>query len=395
MEFDAKRLENDLKYSAYELFGLYNRDKILRDYEVWGFLNDRLDEINNTRVIVGESQVSKEKIEKLMDKVTDDEVYGLLRVINDNEDTITEMAKNYKRLAKKELIYTVVLLDCMKCFSEKEFKDIILSYFATLGDVPYKIAKRYFDEKRIHISEEKGKISGFGGFADWIDCIKSGYIFTSYNKYNILNAQSVVHELGHIIDGETHIMPQHKIVYRFHDIMTEVPSTTREVGFYDFVKTNCIDAGGAEIMFANRFGHMKSWFELLTTALKIDDLVIEPDGMGYKGEDIDAFYDLRDEAIALGRKDLLEYLCVEQYDVRNSLLYSMGYWFALHLNRIRQEDPNNFEKLLSNLCMSRFDSTLEESIAMLGISYDDFVKGKYIFPKVRQEFRALKRRYNI
>ena len=54
-----------------------------------------------------------------------------------------------------------------------------------------------------------------------------------------------------------------------------------------------------------------------------------------------------------------------------------------------------FKKTINNICTSRRESTLEQSIEMLGVSVDDFINQRFIRDKIKGETKELKKKFKI
>ena len=77
------------------------------------------------------------------------------------------------------------------------------------------------------------------------------------------------------------------------------------------------------------------------------------------------------------------------------MLYGLGYYFALHLNMIKDNSMEEFKKIFNSIITSRKESSLVEIIEKLGISLEDFISGKYIKTKIENDNLVLKKRYNV
>ncbi len=245
-------------------------------------------------------------------------------------------------------------------FNESEFKDIILSYFSLYGNNIYNIAKSYFDENRIQLGfnlfdDEENVLAGF--FIN-ILYLSKGYIFLKYDKFDTNTASSLVHEIGHAIDYETFIYPQKKIITTSSDYMQELSSTTFEIGFLDYLYENHIDIKGSINMLIYKYFNL--YYNL-----------------------IDVYYELTNK---------LDYF--SEY-FRNDVVYSLGYYFALHLNKIRKENNEEFQKIFNNILTSRKEYSLESLIKMTGFNLENFINGIEIQNKIEDDFMKLNKTYNV
>ena len=52
--------------------------------------------------------------------------------------------------------------------------------------------------------------------------------------------------------------------------------------------------------------------------------------------------------------------------IRNTLLYGLGFYFALHLNQIKKDNNKEFIKVFNNLITSRKELDLKQAIETIG-----------------------------
>ena len=79
---------------------------------------------------------------------------------------------------------------------------------------------------------------------------------------------------------------------------------------------------------------------------------------------------------------------------RNDLIYGLGIYITIHLMHLRRNMSNEeFMKELYNFISLRKERTLKESVEGLGIDYDDFITGTFVYPEVEESSLKLKRRF--
>ena len=85
----------------------------------------------------------------------------------------------------------------------------------------------------------------------------------------------------------------------------------------------------------------------------------------------------------------------EKVDLRDELIYGLGYYTAFCMHKQANGNYKEFMKEFYKFIMSRGELTPRESIENLGIDFDEFVGGKIITPKIKENTLALKKRFNL
>ena len=367
IKLNEDMLINDLCSTAIELSGGANNNFINNNYLNFVLLNEYLYH-NFGKVILYNKCFSEEQFVNLLYKKECQSLFKFVTFLNDNNDDLLKLSSSFLKHLKKIDFKEYPYWDNLRGYSEKDFKDIILGYYSTYGNELYSHVKKYFDEKRINLGTINDR-SGYAGFFVGLQWIDSGYIFSIYNAFNSATASALVHELGHAIDAERFVFPQKKNIPVFSDVLCEVPSTTFELGFLDYLKSNRIDIDGSMILKNNRICDMQDYFDAIKKVTKdTDDFEVCSDGIA---EDKDG----------------------NEYDLRDSVLYGLGYYYALHLNLIQSKDPKEFLKVFNNIVTMRKESSFRDSVDMMGYNYNEFLSGSYIKPILKNDMLELKKRY--
>lgn len=360
-------LIDDLLYTASALSGDVNKNFIRNNYGNFLILNESL-MFNFGKVVLLDGIVNTGYYERVLQRKETQAVQKFAEFLDSNQDCLLELCKNYCNIMDEIGFNQYPFWDSLRRYNEEGFKDLILGFYSTFGNDLYNTVKRYFDEERIHIGtlKEDSEYAGFFVGLQWLD---SGYIFSIYDYFDSATASSIVHELGHALDAEKFLFPQKKNLTIFSDSLIEVPSTTFEFGFNDYLRNNHIDSNGGNILENCRIDNMKLYFDTLKQVFETpDEMTVYADGFA-------------------------EDTAGNQYDVRDSIIYGLGYYFAMHLNLIREASNKDFLRIYNNLITSRKEMTFEDSIKTLGFSVDDFVSGKYVKPKLEKNVLELKKRY--
>lgn len=366
LKIDEKLLLSDLLLTVKQLHMHPDSNLLKCDYNRFIELNEICAQNFYKMVDPNGVVIDTQKTQRIIDKSDNLGLYKFCYTIDSNNKLIYDIFSSYSKILEDINFYPIRYYDVIRKYSEKDYIDLILSYFATFGDKIYNIVKKYFDEKRIHMGQPyDGNYAAFFMDLLWLN---SGYIFSSFNYYDSMSASSLVHELGHAIDAEMFIFPQQEDSNIYFDHLCEVPSVTFELGFIDYLKESKIDIDGSMILNNDMVLELSEFASDLKELFLDLDCEMFPNGVA------------RDN----NGKD---------YDVRKDILYGMGYYFAMHLNLIRKSNINEYLKILNNIITSRNETDLEENIKMLGISVDDFKSGKYIKPVIKKDFNDVKKRY--
>lgn len=412
IKIDENRLISDLYYTRNEFKSGRYKDIIKSNYSDFFLLNRVL--ANTIGKMINEKNIFRDKkeVEDMMNKRSVFHINKFAKLGEENSKYYFKMFQSLDNILDESNFKCLPYYDTVRFYSEKDFKDIILSFFNEYGDNYYKIVKKYFDEERILLgyttSHNNENMAGFFANLTWI---YAGYIISRYQTYDSFSLCSIVHELGHAIDAEIFLFPQQKVIPVMSDIFIEIPSTVFEMSMFDYLNKNKIDYDGSLILLNDRLAMLQSLNEEYTKILNTDNLYINEKGNlnRYTKELIkkeDAIID-EDNNVLIenqGEKDRRAQLTSDgdvivnrkfEYQYRDTLLYGLGYYMALHLNLIKDYDIHEFNIVLNNIITLRKESNFEQIIDLMGISLEDFLEGKYIKDKINNHVLELNKRFNI
>ena len=265
---------------------------------------------------------------------------------------------------------TLPYYSLLRKFSEKDFTDILLSFLSEFGDDMVNIAKKYMDEDRIIMNYRMNPHDQFKAMHIGSKLLKSGYIILRYDEYTTYSLSSLVHELGHAYDRERFIYSQQKRIRNFEDLLIEVPSVYFEMEFYDYLIRNKINKDGAMIIKNEKLTRMSDTFASFYMTPK-------------------EYFEIVDPTILQSESDYNK-----RSAFRNDLIYGLGIYIVVHLSHLRRNmSSKEFMKELYNFISLRKERTLKESVEGLGIDYDDFLTGTFVYPEVEKSSLKLKRRF--
>ena len=283
------------------------------------------------------------------------EILGFNKKVYDNYDELYSMFDGLDDFMSEIDYPTLPYYSLLRKFSEKDFTDILLSFLSEFGDDMVNIAKKYMDEDRIIMNYRMNPHDQFKAMHIGSKLLKSGYIILRYDEYTTYSLSSLIHELGHAYDRERFIYSQQKRIRNFEDLLIEVPSIYFEMEFYDYLIRNKINKDGAMILKNEKL----TYFEI------VDPIILQSESDYNKRS---AF--------------------------RNDLIYGLGIYIVVHLSHLRRNmSSKEFMKELYNFISSRKERTLKESVEGLGIDYDDFLTGTFVYPEVEKSSLKLKRRF--
>lgn len=259
-----------------------------------------------------------------------------------------------------------------KVYSEKEFKDLLLSFYSKYGDRILSIVRKYINDDKIHTSNQLS-VSETAGYTTKNRIAKNSYIISGIDKYNTTNAIVIAHELGHAIDSELLFYSQGKKLSQMSDPFVEVPSCIFEVAFMDYLINNRIDVRNALSFLNYRIVSDVYGFKKYKKRINNDEYFLSLDGY------------LLDKENEYGEK-----LDEEEDNLRDDLIYYLGYMVALNvLIKYRGNEKDLFKKYNNFICM-RKENTFKQSIKELGLNYDDFINCKLVKPYVKEKSDDLK-----
>ena len=401
MNIDEDRMTYDLMCAISEFACRPTKDMIVNDYASLIFLNQALAKLFNKYFVIDNIIKDYHRAQKMKIRDNQNTLNNYLKNFFNNRKLINDISTSYIKNFDQKQIQKYQYFKNLRHYSKQDFIDIILSYYSTFGNNIYNIVKKYFDENRIQtgfsINDLENSNDDYSGLYSFIIFLQTGYIFGELSELNTMNAGMLVHELGHAVDSETFIFPQQKNISLFDDYLSEIPSLTFEFGFYDYLEKNHIDIIGSNIMKNINYNNYYSWFKVLNYAASLKEMIVNTEGdIEIPPEEIDSINKMISGILDVtiyedSEGNVLDQECVIR--LRDSLIYALGGFFARHLSLMISDDNKEFLKILNNIITSRKEATFEELIEMTGISLEDYISGKLIYPKMDTDTLVLKNRY--
>lgn len=312
-----------------------------------------------------------------------DEFYKYVR---DNLPVILEMFYNYDCMMKDIPFEDYYGVRNFRKYSEKDFKDIVLSYYASCGEDAYKKVKQFFDEKRISVSVLRAY-----DYSQYISssALESGYILCGYDELSTQSMTALVHELGHMLDYMNLYVTQGKTYSVADDALLEVASVGREYDFLNYLIQNKIDPVSARILINNLVIETFDGYEYSSLLDGSENIVLlEKDEFASK----EIEEDVVNSEEGYDEETYTYFIDKEQFRLR--LLYALGNYFAFHLYEIKKQNPKEYEKIFHNLISTRKEcKSILESVDSLGISSELFLSSKVIEEPIRTNSMELKKKF--
>ena len=401
INIDGDKLLSDL-FSMRSVFSQATSfDAISVDYATFSDLNKTCAIITDYMCSESKMFCDPKRTQKMLDRRRYKAINFFINFINENQETRIDLFSNFTHILDDLDFQWIPFFDFNRRYNEKDFIDLILSYYSTYGDKYYNIVKKYFDENRVQMGlydlqmdffekvfklcktdeQRKNVVENYypdllhDGFFGSLTNLSSAYIMSDYNSLTSLSATALVHEFGHAIDAELFLFPQKKKIDNFSDLFVEIPASTFELCFLDYLEKNKIDEDYSVVNFNNKCIEIDNKTEEIFPVLSAKNPDLTTDGrIIIKGE-------TEEEDV--------------EYNFRDDVMYGLSYYFGMCLSIIREQDPKEFLRVLNNIMTTRKEITLEEAINKSGIPYDDFISGEFVRPKVEEKYLKLTKRFNV
>lgn len=371
MEINKDRLCQELKKLRDYYKGNPKKDMIKSDYPKFVVLNNIFCTLTGFKFPEDNIFHNPEEISRMLNNDVIGACYRYCDMLDKYLETFFVLFENYCEELDNVEFCDVPFFSKIRKYSEKDFIDILLSYSATYGDKYYKLAKKYVDEGRIMMGLKTDEYTGMYVGTMYTD---SGYIFNADNIFNSLTMNTLAHELGHAVDREMFIFPQRKKMTYYDDVFLEVPSAFFEFNFLNYLKKAHIDEDGADILINDLLLKISEAYGSIFFVLE--------DESDAKFNDIDL-----QGNVVLSNGTKIEF--------RDTLLYGLGYYTALHMHTLCDGDYKKYMKEFYNFISSRKEAGIEDSITNLGISFEDYLSSKMIAPIIEENALTLKKKYNL
>ncbi len=383
MEINTETLISDIVMLSNHLYRNQTPNEIKRNLGNLISYVDLLESISGYSVDLNQIFFDNGETVKIFNKFKEKKFEEFYKYIGDNLSFILEMFYNYDCMMKSIPFEDYYSVRNFRNFNEKDFKDIILSYYSSCSEDAYKKVKEFFDEGRVSVLDHcKSDYSQYISSA----ALGNGYVLCENNGFNTLSLAVLVHEFGHMLDYKNLYVTQGKTYSVADDALVEVASVGREYDFLNFLIQNKIDPVSARILINNFVIETFDGYEYSSLLRDNDNLVFmdETDfSSKFSEEEVDEEIDGENYTYYVNR---------EQF--RLKLLYALGNYFSFHLYEIKKQNPKEYEKIFHNLISTRKEcKSILESINKLGISSELFLSSKMIEESIRNNSMELRKKF--
>ncbi len=367
IEIDTNRLKSELLKVKEYYEGNPNSDDIKNDYLNFRALANRYSTLTHESIL---GDVTYDVM--LFDFIKADYIHNSSRIfcsyLNRYIDFVNAFLIGYSYMTKKIGLINTKGKPLDKVYSLKEFKEILLDYYSSIGEFEYNVAKKYFQEGRIQAGNKNTEV--LGSFLGLIH-EKCGYIFTGSDKLDSSLLSTLAHELGHAIDYEKYYFPDNKMKDSFTDLFAEVPSTYHEIGILKFLKENDIDEIGARLLFQNIYNF------ILRMSKRISRVASDVSRYGEINVKDDGTLKLNDGT---------------DINIRADMKYSISNYLALFLLD-KDRDTKETVKIIDEALSKRYESTIYDFLKNVNVQSNDLMCAKGLESDIIENNNILKKKY--
>lgn len=349
MRIDRNQFIKDLDAVKRHFSHVAKKDEIKRNYDQIDIIVGLYERLTGEKMDTDSLFLSKKFNLEQMQALDIIDRRDLIRYLSENIININTLFGNYDKYMRSIGFKQFPYSEYVQYYSEKQFIDIILSFYSQFGNEVYRAVKKYFDENRIEIGYKRTDKEDYpAAYAD-LPFLKTGYIISAHPNYYTWAISDMVHELGHAVDSETFLFPQDKKYSSLPDFLIEVPSMSYARCFSDYLFENDIDPLGALLL--ENYEQVKS----------LDRSSFTEEALKHKERKVDL-------------EGVVHYEDKTTAPLRKVIIYGLGFHFANNLVNIYKQDPKEFQRILFNIISTRKETRLlEDSVAKMGVDFDDFL----------------------
>lgn len=385
MEIDLNHLISDVVTLSNHLHRNQTPNNVKRNLNNLVSYVEMLENLSGYTVDLNQIFFDGKSAVNLYNKFIDKKYDEFYKYINDNLSVILEMFYNYDNMMTNIPLQDYYAVRKFRKFNEKDFKDIILSYYSSCNEDSYKKVKKFFDENRILFVNDKNM-----SYSQYVSSstLESGYALCNFDVYDTQSMATLVHELAHMLDYKNLYVTQGKTYSVADDALLEVASIGREYDFLNYLIQNKIDPISARILINNLVIETFDGYEY-SSLLDGDGNVVFMDSSDFNDK---VKNDDEQENEKYDEESYTYYINKEQFRLR--LLYALGNYFAFHLYEIKKQNPKEYEKIFHNLISTRKEcKSILESVDKLNIPLDEFLSSKMIEESIRNNSMELKKKF--
>lgn len=307
---------------------------------------------------------------QIIEQITRDEYKKMI-----NE--LTKNAKRFLKLNDKTYYFDSYL-------SLKDAKDLLLSFVCQYDISLYPIVKKIIDEEHLFLIKDKTKNGD--GYSFFNPYSNSSYTIlyndNDENKLSFENLICLAHEIGHVIHFNKILTNPRNYAKVISSNFIEVPSTTFETLFIDYLLSNKIHIDETNMVLKNNLSLLKSYlYNLRITNLGID-LVTKSQEIIY--EELEEF--LLSKGIILDEDEIYSIFS----KIPHNYSYSYGGIIAFYYLESFKNDPEKTKKSFNDFvnCIGIFDDFY--MLSNFGIDKDKLIKCSFLKDIIQENQKQLK-----
>lgn len=384
MNINEEQLKRDIAKLEHLLMRKYDKKNYALEHVIAASYDDILKNIATETTFV-EDRILSESVYKRIAELERNIVKNICRFYNANKEIMVKGFNSFESIFDDKEYISYLPPFRISSMSEKEFNELLLSYFSIYGNRIYKIVKKYIDEERIELGSSLSK-GNSGVFVESF-CLKNGYItIDKGRRFDILTLVTLCHELGHAIDSETFLFPQSKRLISSEDILTEVPSCFFEIGFLKYLIDCNYYSKDAHVILADSYSMARGMMQEFQVINGLESFYV--DHLGHVVNQNGKYVDCEGNEIENIEEGNNFYTAASIID---AMKYSLGLYLAINMNELCKENKEEYLKKLFNFTTSRKEGDFIELINMLGISKDEFESASLVKSTIDREMELVKK----
>lgn len=385
----------------YDFYLLFNQVKKSQSYSSYSRLNREISELSKTFTISSGMLITLpiiytkyyENLKRKSDKRNDD---LFLASIRNEKEYFLEYAHSYMDFLNSINFFSNRSYNGKYLYTNSEAIELLLEFFSGFGEFEYKVVKNILESGRVsnnnvvEIPDFKALCVGFKNI--------DPYILMNKRQFDLLEILSLAHELGHAIEF-VKIKDMSNDFYAYDKFCSiEIASKFFELEFLRFLKNNRVNLFETNnllnFFYALTYDFLSGYIDCFEQKEIVfeNKLLKRIDGSFAISENknIVRFFNAYDENLVLEEGEF-----TMEYPYQKSLRYGIGSLIALNLSEIKNNNPQEFNKLFHNFLCNRSFVPIHQNIKSFGYDLKEFYSCDLFKKQVEEDFTDFKRQYKI
>lgn len=382
MNINEEQLRRDIAKLEHMLMRKFGKKNFAMEHIIAVSYDDILKNIATSTTFI-EDRILSDSVYKKIEELEKNIVRNICKFYNANKDIMENGFDSFESIFDDKEYISYLPPFRISSMSERDFNELLLSYFSTYGDKVYNIVKKYIDEGRIELGSSLS--NGCNGVFVESSCLKNGYITVDKGRhFDILTLVTLCHELGHAIDSETFLFPQSKRLISSEDILTEVPSCFFEIGFLKYLIDCNYYSKDALVILADTYSMARGMMQEFHVINGLESFYV--DNLGHVVNQNNKYIDPDGNEIEDPEKKDVAFA-----SIIDAMKYSLGLYLAFNMSELCKGNRSEYLKQLFNFTTSRKEADFVELINMLNISKSDFESACLVKPTIDKEMELVKK----